>query len=131
MIVFCGALLGFIAVAFGAYAEHGLRETITAEHFRFLMTALRYNQVHAVVVVAMGLAVLNGTRLASIPAFRWSGRLFIIGTILFSFSIYLSVSLAIPILLYVTPVGGMTIMVAWLLLVIAGLLAGKGTGKRT
>ena len=58
MILCLGALLGFISVAFGAYAEHALRETITEEHFRFLMTAVRYNQVHAVAVIALGLVEL-------------------------------------------------------------------------
>lgn len=123
MILIWGALLGFISVAFGAYAEHGLRESVTDEHFRFLMTAVRYNQIHAVVIAAIGLALLNGGKLSNIPAFKWSGLLFIIGTVLFSFSIYLSVSLDIPDLVNITPVGGMTIMVAWLMLIVTGVLA--------
>jgi uncharacterized membrane protein YgdD (TMEM256/DUF423 family) len=125
MILIWGALLGFISVAFGAYAEHGLREVVTDEHFRFLMTAVRYNQVHAVVIAAIGLVLLNGGKLANIPALRWSGLLFIIGTVLFSFSIYLSVSLDMPGLVNITPIGGMTIMAAWLMLLVVGVLARK------
>ncbi len=125
MILILGALLGFISVAFGAYAEHGLREAVTEEHFRFLMTAIRYNQVHAVVIAAIGLALLNGDKLSNLPALKWSGLLFITGTVLFSFSIYLSVSLDIPSLVNITPVGGMTIMAAWLVLMVAGILAKK------
>ena len=120
MILAVGALLGFIAVAFGAWAEHGLRDNITAEHFRFLMTAVRYNQVHAVIIAAIGLARLMDGKLANLPALGWSGVLFILGTILFSFSIYLTVSVAIPSLVYITPIGGLTIMVAWLLLFVTG-----------
>ncbi|TNE34727.1 MAG: DUF423 domain-containing protein, partial [Alphaproteobacteria bacterium] len=45
-----GAFLGFTSVAFGAYAEHGLRASVAEEDFRFLMTAVRYCQVHAVVI---------------------------------------------------------------------------------
>jgi len=125
MILIWGALLGFISVAFGAYAEHGLRETVTDEHFRFLMTAVRYNQVHAVVVAAIGLVLLNGGKLSIMPAFRWSGLLFIIGTMLFSFSIYISVSLDIPSLVNITPIGGVIIMIAWLVLFVVGVLARK------
>ena len=125
MILILGAFLGFISVAFGAYAEHGLREVVTDEHFRFLMTAVRYNQVHAVVIAAIGLALLNDGELSCIPALKWSGLLFIIGTMLFSFSIYLSVSLDLPGLISITPVGGMTIMAAWLLLIVTGVLARK------
>lgn len=125
MILILGALLGFISVAFGAYAEHGLREAVTEEHFRFLMTAIRYNQVHAVVIAAIGLALLNGGKLSNVPAFKWSGVLFVIGTVMFSFSIYLSVSLDIPSLVNITPAGGMTIMAAWLVLMVAGILVKK------
>ena len=127
MMLIWGALLGFISVAFGAYAEHGLREAVTDEHFRFLMTAVRYNQLHAVVIAAIGLALLNGGKLANIPALRWTGLLFIIGTVFFSFSIYLSVSFDMPGLVNITPIGGMTIMTAWLMLLVTGVLAKKRT----
>ena len=89
------------------------------------MTAVRYNQVHAVVIAAIGLVLLNGGKLSSITALKWSGLLFIIGTMLFSFSIYLSVSLDLPGLVNMTPIGGMTIMAAWLLLMVAGVWARK------
>jgi uncharacterized membrane protein YgdD (TMEM256/DUF423 family) len=125
MILILGAFLGFISVAFGAYAEHGLREAVSEEHFRFLMTAIRYNQVNAVVIAAIGLALLNGGKLSNVTALNWSGLLFIIGTVMFSFSIYLSVSLDIPSLVNITPVGGITIMTAWLMLMVAGILVRK------
>ena len=125
MILILGALLGFISVAFGAYAEHELREAVTEEHFRFLMTAIRYNQVHAVVIATIGLALLNGGKMSNILALKWSGLLFIIGTVLFSFSIYLSLSFNIPSLVNITPLGGITIMAAWLVLMVAGVLARK------
>ena len=125
MILIWGALLGFIAVAFGAYAEHGLREAVTDEHFRFLMTAVRYNQIHAVVIAAIGLILLNGGNLSKIRALQYSAVLFIVGTFLFSFSIYLWVSLDIPTLVNITPLGGMIIMAAWLMLLSAGILAKK------
>jgi uncharacterized membrane protein YgdD (TMEM256/DUF423 family) len=121
MILICGALLGFISVAFGAYAEHGLREIVSEEQFRFLMTAIRYNQVHAVIISAIGLVLSNGGKLSNTPILRWSGLLFVAGTVLFSGSIYMSVSFAVPSLVNITPIGGMTIMVAWLLLAFVGL----------
>ena len=123
MILISGALLGFIAIAFGAFAEHGLREDIADEQFRFLMTALRYNQVHAVVITAIGLVLLNDGKLANILALRWSGLLFIIGTMLFSFSIYAFVTLKLPSLLNIIPIGGVTIMAAWILLLATGVMA--------
>ncbi|MEN2494271.1 MAG: hypothetical protein TECD_00162 [Hyphomicrobiaceae bacterium hypho_1] len=131
MILASGATLGLISVVFGAFAEHSLRENISAEHFRFLMTAVRYNQVHAVVVTAIGLSMLNGSTSLAAYVIKLSSLLFLIGTILFSFSIYLSVWLGIPLLLSVTPVGGVTIMLAWVTLVFAGIYGlGKQNGSR-
>jgi uncharacterized membrane protein YgdD (TMEM256/DUF423 family) len=120
MILLVGGVLGFISVAFGAYAEHGLKESISEEHFRFLMTAIRYNQVHAVVVTAIGLGIASGVLPLQSLLIRWSGILFILGTALFSFSIYLSVVLAIPQLVNITPIGGTIIMLAWMLIAISG-----------
>ncbi len=118
MILIIGALLGFFSVAFGAYSEHGLRPKVSDEEFRMLMTAIRYNQVHALIISALGLMTLPSNFL-NIHLFRRSGFLFIVGTILFSFSIYTSVGLQIPSLLYLTPVGGITLMISWLSLAYA------------
>lgn len=123
MILLVGGVLGFISVVFGAYAEHGLKESISEEHFRFLMTAIRYNQVHAVVVTAIGLGIASGVLPLQSLLIRWSGILFILGTALFSFSIYLSVVLAIPQLVNITPIGGTIIMLAWMLIAISGYKA--------
>ena len=66
MILIFGGLLGFIAVAFGAFAEHGLRAGVSDEQFRFLMTAVRYNQVNALIIASIGLALLgNGNHFNS------------------------------------------------------------------
>ena len=132
MILFWGAFLGLSSVLFGTYLEHDLKENINAEHYRNLMTALRYNQIHAVVISAIGMALINGGKLSEISAFKWSGKLFVVGTFLFSFSIYISISFDIPKLVYLTPFGGITIMVSWFTLLVAGIIAwNKSQWKKT
>ncbi len=123
MILVAACLLGFVSVAFGAYSEHALRDAVTEEHFRFLMTAVRYNQVYAVVVLALGLFAHTDVALARAPALVWSAALFILGTVLFSFSIYMSVTFDLKGLLILTPVGGVTLMAAWALLLVTAILA--------
>jgi uncharacterized membrane protein YgdD (TMEM256/DUF423 family) len=126
MILLAGALLGFVSVAFGSFAEHGLRENITSEHFRFLMTAVRYNQVHAVVIIAIGFFLHSQPTLIKGYLLKWVGSLFIIGTALFSFSIYSAVLFDLSKLLNITPVGGVTIMISWLCLAVyAGIISVK------
>ena len=127
MILAIGAFFGFVSVAFGAYAEHGLRELITDEHFRFLMTALRYNQVHAVVIAAMGLAFLSNGKLYGLRPLRLSAFLFMAGTALFSFGIYIAVWTGQLGLLNSAPLGGVTLMAAWVLLIIGALKARRLT----
>lgn len=89
MILIRGALLGFISVAFGAFTGHELREGITDDNFRFLMTAIRYNQIHTVVISMIGLALLHGQKLANIPALKWGGLFFSLEA-LYSASVFIS-----------------------------------------
>ena len=123
MILLVGALFGFFSVAFGAYSEHGLRPVVSEEEFRMLMTAIRYNQVNSVIISVIGLILLVPNGFTRVSFLKWSGILFIVGTVLFCFSIYLSVGLQIPSLVYVTPVGGITLMLSWLLLAVAAFKA--------
>ena len=124
MILVIGSLLGLFSVCFGAFSEHVLRMEVSDEQFRFLGTALRYNQVNAVAVVAIGFALLSSARVDT-RALRWSGQLFIVATILFSFSIYASVATGSEAILYATPIGGIVNMVAWAMLSKTGFSALK------
>ncbi|AJI55278.1 DUF423 domain-containing protein [Francisella philomiragia] len=120
-----GAILGFISVAFGAYAEHGLKSQISAEHFEFIMTAIRYNQTYAIVISGIGIALLSSKSLSRCLTLKLSNLFFIVGTILFSFSIYISVVYNIPIILKLAPLGGTTLMIGWLMLILAAVFLKK------
>lgn len=122
-----GALLGLFSIAFGAYAEHGLKTGISSEAFGFLMTGLRYNQIHAVILVVLGLAQMQPARLPVTPLLNCATLAFTVGTLLFSFSIYASVVFALPALTSITPAGGMVLMLGWALLATAGFRARKFT----
>ena len=115
-----GSFLGAISVAFGAYSEHSLKPVITEEQFRFLITAIRYNQIHAIIIIITAIVHTNNSE-QSRKIMKWVGRTFIAGTICFSFSIYLSVLTGINEITYLTPVGGLTLIFAWILLGIAGI----------
>ena len=123
-----GALLGFLSVAIGASIEHVLRGSADAEVLRWTMTAIRYHQVGALVVTTIGLALLVRPDIRVAPGLARSGWLFVTGTLLFSFSIYATAVSGLEILTYVTPVGGVTLMIAWLSLAWAGFGAGQGRG---
>jgi uncharacterized membrane protein YgdD (TMEM256/DUF423 family) len=122
MILATGAILGFISVAFGAYAEHGLKTNISTEHFDMLMTAIRYNQLYAIIISGIGLTLLNDGKLANSIIIKISGYLFIVGTLLFSFGIYTSILIDIPQILRLAPIGGTSLMLGWICLIVLGIL---------
>ncbi|MEY8767984.1 DUF423 domain-containing protein [Francisella philomiragia] len=120
-----GAIFGFISVAFGAYTEHGLKSQISAEHFEFIMTAIRYNQIYAIVISSIGLVLLSDKKLAQSLLLKLSNLFFIVGTTLFSFSIYISVVYNITIILKLAPFGGTALMIGWLMLILAAIFLKK------
>lgn len=117
-----GAIFGFISVAFGAYAEHGLKTQLSAEHFDFIMTAVRYNQAYAIFISGIGLALLSSKNLANCLILKLSNILFILGTLLFSFGIYISIVCNIPAIMKLAPIGGTTLMLAWIVLGISAIV---------
>ncbi|MDX1587384.1 MAG: DUF423 domain-containing protein [Oleiphilaceae bacterium] len=123
-ILMAGALLGFLSVVVGASSEHVLQARVDDEVFRWVMTAIRYNQVGALMVTVLGLALmaLPGHRVQGLLAL--SGWLFVVGTVLFSFSIYIAALSGEHAFTYLSPFGGITLMAAWLVLIVAGFRAG-------
>ncbi|MEM9243142.1 MAG: DUF423 domain-containing protein [Pseudomonadota bacterium] len=120
MLLIIGAFLGFFSVAFGAYVEHALQQQVNSALFHGLMTAVRYNQFYAVVISAMGIATFSNNKLVRSTLFHATGYVFVLGTVLFCFSIYISVIFSLSFLLKLAPVGGVSLMVAWLMLVYCG-----------
>lgn len=98
------SLLGFFAVALGAFGAHGLEGKLDAKANDWWQTATLYALVHAVAALVM--AGQSGV-------FRTGGWSFVIGTVLFSGSLYF-MALGGPRLLgAVTPVGGVAFLLGW------------------
>ncbi len=122
-VLIAGAILGLLSVVFGASAEHILQQRVEPEVWRWVMTAVRYHQVGALIVTALGLSLHCGAQ----PA-RWitmSAWFLIAGTVLFSFSIYAAAVTGMLALTYVTPLGGVSLMFGWLLLIWAAFQGRK------
>ncbi|GAA3958826.1 DUF423 domain-containing protein [Allohahella marinimesophila] len=127
LLLILAAVLGCTAIAMGAYAEHGLKVRIDDEAFRSVMTAVRYHQVHAVTLLALALAMLTPLNPMLVFRLGLSGGLFVLGTLMFSGSIYAAFIMDAKSVLKITPAGGMCLMVAWLSLIWAALAAGPSS----
>ena len=118
-LILAGAL-GLLSVAFGAFSEHAIRPNVEPEYFRYLMTAVRYNQVHAVALLALALGMAAPLAGETLRRLRIAAGLMFLGTVLFSVSIYLAVLLDVMALTFITPVGGTILMLAWAMLIWTG-----------
>lgn len=101
------ALSGLLAVAFGAFAAHGVEGWKAVEWVR---TGAQYQMVHALAVFAAFALHRAGARQMGLAA-----ALFLAGTLLFSGSLY-AMALGAPRMLgAVTPLGGLLFMAGWTL----------------
>ncbi|MEP6925435.1 MAG: DUF423 domain-containing protein [Pyrinomonadaceae bacterium] len=117
-----GAVSAFVAVALGAFGAHGLKDRLSAEMLTIFETAVRYQMYHAFALLAASWASTrfsNSSQLITI-----SGWLFIIGTVLFSGSLYTLSLTEIRWLGAITPLGGLAFLAGWLCLAWAALRAG-------
>jgi uncharacterized membrane protein YgdD (TMEM256/DUF423 family) len=107
-----GAISGFIAVALGAFAAHGLKSRLDAAMLATFETGVRYHMYHALALLAVAWA---GTRWpgATVNAAGW---LFIAGTVLFSGSLYALSLTGMRSLGAITPFGGLAFLAGWLCL---------------
>jgi len=106
------ALNGALAVAFGAFAAHGLSQQLDAHALGIFETGARYHMYHA---LAMGLAALAMQGKAARTA-TWSAALFLAGIVLFSGSLYALAITGERVFAFVTPVGGVSFLAGWVLL---------------
>lgn len=116
-LVLLGALNGFLAVAFGAFGAHALRNGIADNLFNAFQTAVQYHQIHALGLLAIGLLARH-QRCSWLSA---SGWLMLAGILMFSGSLYLLALTDMHTLGMVTPFGGTALLLSWLLLGIAAL----------
>lgn len=99
-----GSWLGLFAVAAGAFGDHALRHQLDPARYLAYETAVRYQLIHAVALLALG---LSPHRAAA------AGGCFTAGTVLFSGSLY-ALALGAPRWIgAVTPVGGLLFLVGW------------------
>jgi uncharacterized membrane protein YgdD (TMEM256/DUF423 family) len=107
-----GAVCGFLGVALGAFAAHALKSRLDVNQLMVFEVAVRYQMYHAFALLAVGWAHTRwpGTVLTT------SGWLFVIGTVVFSGSLYALTLTGTRWLGAITPLGGLALLAGWLCL---------------
>lgn len=118
-LVTAASLLLMLGVGTGAFGAHGLRAHVTPDMLAIWQTAVMYQLVHALGLLAIAaLRPLLAARLASMAA-----GFLLVGIGIFSGSLYALVLTGIRGIGAITPIGGVCFMIGWLLLAAAALRA--------
>jgi uncharacterized membrane protein YgdD (TMEM256/DUF423 family) len=110
-----GAALLVLAVAIGAFGAHGLKPKLSAELMQVYKTGVEYHFYHALGLLLIGILTFHmPSGLLNLAAFFLG-----LGIVLFSGSLYLMAITGIRWLGAITPFGGVSFIVGWVLLFIA------------
>ena len=112
------AILGGLAVALGAFGAHALEGKLSDQYLEVYKTAVQYQMIHTLAL--LGVAILGAIH-PEAPWLRPSAWLFLVGTVLFSGSLYALVFSGIRPLGMITPIGGLAFILGWVALALAGL----------
>ena len=106
-------LLGATGVAAGAFGAHALQASVSPERIDIWETAAQYHLIHAAVILALALHSQADENRWRLPMMGFTA-----GVLLFSFSLYALVLTDITQLVMITPIGGLLLMLSWLVLAI-------------
>ncbi len=113
-----GSLFGATGVALGAFGAHALKARLKPERLETFETGVRYQMMHAIGLLAVGLAAGRWPSAGLVTAAGW---LFVAGILLFSGSLYLLVFTERRAWGAVTPLGGVAMIIGWICLALAAI----------
>ncbi len=109
------AVSGLSAVALGAFGAHGLKGLLSAELMSAFQTAVQYHFYHTLAVVGVSLLLIPYPKRRVFVAAAWA---FVVGLVLFCGSLY-GLAFGAPRWVGpITPLGGVSFMAGWMLLVV-------------
>lgn len=103
-----------LAIALGAFGAHGLKTKISKQMFENWNTGTHYHLVHALALLFIGFLITKVNDPTTLPTV--AGWLIVAGILFFSGSLYIMALTNIKTLGAITPIGGLSFIVAWLLI---------------
>jgi uncharacterized membrane protein YgdD (TMEM256/DUF423 family) len=115
------SILMSLAVAFGAFGAHGLKNRLDTYALSVYEKAVFYHFVHAIGILLV--VCLFSSQMISSSALSRINICLLLGIILFAGSLYILAVSGLKWLGAITPIGGLLFIVAWALLAIELLRA--------
>ena len=122
-ILIIAAVFGGISVIMGAMGAHALKAVLEPEALQSYLTGARYNMYHAIAL----LAIAGNIQYINPKWLKLSVNFIMVGTILFSGSIYLLSTSSITgiemsnVLGPITPIGGLLLILGWFSIILAAI----------
>jgi len=110
-----GSISGFLSVALGAFGAHGLKGRLDEYSMGVFQTGVTYQTTHALAIILVAL-LLKWYPDSSV--LNWAGWCFVLGTLIFSGSLYALGMSGIKVLGAITPIGGVLFLIGWALLAV-------------
>jgi len=109
------ALLGIIAIIFGAFGAHALKEVLTIDALQSFETAVRYQMYHVIVLLFVNTYAGFSTKIKNSISL-----VFFIAILFFSGSIYaITMGRIDPkFIWFITPLGGFLFIAGWFIMLL-------------
>ncbi|UOR11177.1 DUF423 domain-containing protein [Halobacillus amylolyticus] len=107
-----GVLNGFLSVALGAFGAHGLEGKVSEKGLSQWSKAVDYQMFHTMALLVTGL-LMSKIQTGMMTSAGW---FFFIGILLFSGSLYIYAPTGIKTFAMITPLGGLSFLIGWILL---------------
>lgn len=104
-----GSIFMTIAVAFGAFGAHGLKEMIPEKALQTYHTGITYQFYHAIGLLILGIIQQIDSKTNYEKVFRFM----VGGILLFSFNCYVYAITGIKTMALIVPIGGIFFILAW------------------
>lgn len=114
-ILMTGAAFMVLAVIVGAFGAHALKSRLSVELLQVYKTGVEYHFYHALGLLIIGVVSFY----VSSGLINWAALFMTLGIVLFSGSLYVMALSGIRWLGAITPLGGTSFIIAWVLLFIA------------
>ena len=112
------AVSGFLSVALGAFAAHGLESVLSDRRMDTFQTAAQYQIFHTLALLGI---ICTEDGLLQVRCKIYLARCFVLGIILFSGSLYLLAITDISALGMLAPIGGSAFIIGWAILFIEAI----------
>ena len=121
-ILILGLAFAALSVLLGAFGAHALKAMVSVDKLQIFETGVSYQFMHAMALIT--LAIYSNQHNLSVKEQKrigWAAHFFVLGTLLFSGSLYILTLIAtsnhplIPFIGPITPLGGLCFMIGWFL----------------